>query len=98
MPKRLRAISIILTACFLSLICTPTFARPIQMKDAGVAVWILFIIGAIIILLQLIPAAILFFAFIGTITGLVAKKKALEKIAVQDSADLMGYEPIEAKG
>lgn len=68
------------------------------MKDAGVAVWILFIIGAIIILLQLIPAAILFFAFIGTITGLVAKKKALEKIAVQDSADLMGYEPIEAKG
>ena len=54
---------------------TPAFARGISLKDAGIALWIFIIIGAIIVLLQLIPAAILFFSFIGTSSGMVLKKK-----------------------
>jgi len=54
---------------------TPAFARGISMKDAGIALWIFIIIGAVIVLLQLIPAAILFFSFIGTSSGMVLKKK-----------------------
>ena len=54
---------------------TPVFARGISLKDAGIALWIFIIIGAIIVLLQLIPAAILFFSFIGTSSGMVLKKK-----------------------
>jgi hypothetical protein len=58
-----------------TLMATPAFARGISLKDAGIALWIFIIIGAIIVLLQLIPAAILFFSFIGTSSGMVLKKK-----------------------
>jgi len=75
-----------------SLMATPAFARSISLKDAGVALWIFIIIGAIIVLLQLIPAIILFFSFVGTTTGLVAKKKASEKIAAEEKAILTGVE------
>jgi hypothetical protein len=76
---------------------TPAFARGISLKDAGIALWIFIIIGAIIVLLQLIPAIILFFSFIGTTTGLVAKKKASEKVAAEEKAILTGVEqaPVE---
>jgi len=81
----------------LSLISTPAYARSISMKDAGVALWVFVIIGAIIVLLQLIPAAILFFTFIGTTTGLIAKKKVPEKGAAEEKVSLPGYEPAPAK-
>jgi hypothetical protein len=45
---------------------TPAFARSISLNDAGIALWIFIIIGTVIVLLQLIPASILFFSFIGT--------------------------------
>jgi flagellar basal body-associated protein FliL len=64
-----------LTVGLVTLMTTPAFARGISFKDAGIALWIFIIIGAIIILLQLIPAAILFFSFIGTSSGMVLKKK-----------------------
>jgi hypothetical protein len=64
-----------LTVALVTLMTTPAFARGISFKDAGIALWIFIIIGAIIILLQLIPAAILFFSFIGTSSGMVLKKK-----------------------
>jgi flagellar basal body-associated protein FliL len=54
---------------------TPAFARGISFKDAGIALWVFIIIGAVIVLLQLIPATILFLSFIGTSSGLFLKKK-----------------------
>jgi len=64
-----------LTVALVTLMATPAFARGISMKEAGIALWIFIIIGAVIVLLQLIPAAILFFSFIGTSSGMVLKKK-----------------------
>jgi len=37
-----------------------------DISDAGVALWIFLIAGAVIILLQLIPALLMFFSFVGT--------------------------------
>jgi hypothetical protein len=92
--KIFKVFPIFLIAGFLSLISTPAFARSVSMKDAGIALWIFVIIGAIIVLLQLIPAAILFFTFIGTSAGLIVKKKAPEKAATEDKASVPGYEPV----
>lgn len=85
-----------LTAGLVTLMATPAFARGISLKDAGIALWIFIIIGAIIVLLQLIPAAILFFSFIGTSSGMVLKKKkateeAGEKIVLPE------YKPATAE-
>ncbi len=82
-----------LMVALISLISTPAFARSVSLKDAGVALWIFIIIGAIIVLLQLIPAAILFFTFIGTTTGLIMEKKAPEKATAEEKMSLPGYEP-----
>jgi len=82
-----------LMVTIISLISTPAFARSVSLKDAGVALWIFIIIGAIIVLLQLIPAAILFFTFIGTTTGLIMKKKAPKKATAEEKMSLPGYEP-----
>jgi hypothetical protein len=75
-----------------TLMATPAFARSINFKDAGVVLWIFIIIGAVIVLLQLIPAIILFFSFVGTMTGLVVKKKASEKSPAEEKAILTGVE------
>jgi flagellar basal body-associated protein FliL len=64
------------------LMATPAFAKSITLKDAGIALWIFIIIGAVIVLLQLIPAAILFFSFVGTTSTLVFKGKKKEEEAV----------------
>ena len=79
-----------------SLMATPAFARSISLKDAGVALWIFIIIGAIIVLLQLIPAIILFFSFVGTTIGLVTKK-ASEKVTAEEKVILTGIEPAPMK-
>ena len=85
-----------IVAGFISLMAAPAFARPISTKDAGVALWIFVIIGAVIVLMQLIPAAILFFSFIGTTSSLIFKGN---KGKVEDGAEekkqviLPGYEP-----
>ncbi len=73
----------------MTLVATPAFARSIELKGAGIALWIFLIVGAIIILLQLIPAGILFFSFIGTATAGALKK---EKEVV-----LPGTEPVAVK-
>ncbi len=80
----------------LSLTAAPAFARSISFKDAGIAMWIFLIIGAIIILLQLIPAAILFFSFIGTTTGLIARRKEATK-EEEVKTTLPGYEAASVK-
>jgi hypothetical protein len=75
------------------LLATPAFARSVESKGAGITLWIFLIIGAIIILLQLIPAAILFLSFIGT-----ASKGALKKeTKVEEEVALPGTEPLAVK-
>ena len=56
-----------------------------DLTQAGVALWIFLILGAIIILLQLIPALIMFFNFVGTgshiiynVVGTEEKKESIE--------------------
>ena len=44
-----------------ALVATPAFSGSISLKDAGVPLWIFIIIGGMVVLFQLIPAAILFF-------------------------------------
>jgi hypothetical protein len=65
----------------IALMASPALARSVSMKEGGVALWVFLIIGAGIVLLQLIPAMILFFSFIGTTTTMVFKngKKAKEE-------------------
>ncbi len=87
----------VLFGAFLSLISTPAFARSISLKEAGTALWVFIIIGAIIVLLQLIPAAILFFTFIGTTIGLMAKKKSPEKAEAEEKVSLPSFEAAPAK-
>jgi len=74
MLKEMKGLKVGLTAGLITLVATPAFARGIDLKEAGIALWVFAAIGAIIILLQLIPAAILFFSFIGTTTTMVFKK------------------------
>lgn len=77
----------------MSLIASPAFARSISLKEAGTALWIFIIIGAIIVLLQLIPAAILFFSFIGTATTAAFKKGK----KVEEEVVVPGAEPVAVK-
>jgi hypothetical protein len=98
MLKRKRSLVALLTGGLVILMATPALARSISLKDAGVALWIFIIIGAVIVLLQLIPAVILFFSFIGTTTGLVAKrKKVSEETGAEEKIILPGVEPAPVK-
>ncbi len=83
MGKRMKGLKIGLMVGLMGLVASPVFARSISFKETGTALWIFAITGAIIVLLQLIPALILFFSFIGTTTGMVLKKekKAEEVVA-----------------
>ncbi len=77
----------------MTLLATPAFARSIELKGAGTALWIFLIIGAIIVLLQLIPAVILFFSFIGTATTAALKKEK----KVEEEVVFPGSEPVAVK-
>lgn len=77
----------------MSLAASPAFARALSLKEAGPTLWIFLIIGAIIILLQLIPAAILFFSFIGTVTGMALKKEK----KVEEEVVVPGVKPVPVK-
>jgi hypothetical protein len=81
---------------FLAAMPTPAFARSISLKDAGIGLWIFIIIGAVIVLLQLIPAAILFFSFIGTSSSAFFRRRKEEKVA-NGKAVLPGIEPAPVK-
>ena len=87
-----------LTIALITLMATPAFARSISLKDAGVVLWIFIIIGAVIILLQLVPALVLFFSFIGTTSSAVFKrKKPAEEVAEKEKVIAPGYEPAPVK-
>jgi hypothetical protein len=93
MEKKMKALKVGLMIGLISLMATPAFARSIDLKGAGTALWIFIIIGAIIVLLQLIPAAILFFSFIGTTTAIAFKKGK----KVEEEVVLPGTEPVAVK-
>jgi len=77
----------------MTLLATPAFARSIQLKGAGTTLWIFLIVGAMILLLQLIPAGILFFSFVGSATTAALKKEK----RVEEEAVLPGSEPVAVK-
>ncbi len=86
------------TSGLIILMATPVFARSISMKDAGVALWVFIILGSVIVLLQLIPAAILFFSFVGTSSNMVFKRREEgEKAAAEENAVLPSIEPAPVK-
>jgi len=77
----------------MALLATPAFARSVELKEAGAALWVFVAIGAVIILLQLIPAAILFFSFIGTTASMALKKEK----RVEEEVMVPGLEPVAVK-
>ena len=87
------ALKIGLMGAAMTLIATPAFARSIELKGAGTALWIFLIVGSMIVLLQLIPAAILFFSFVGTTTTAAFKKEK----KVEEEVVLPGTEPVAVK-
>ena len=93
MERKMKALKVGLMVGLITLIASPAFARSISLKDAGMALWVFIIIGAVIILLQLIPAAILFFSFIGTATTMAFKKGK----KVEEEVLLPGAEPVAVK-
>lgn len=65
------------------------FARSIDMSKAGVSLWIFLCVGAFIILLQLIPAFIMFTSFIASTHKMVKTsdtEMAVEKAAAKEDA------------
>jgi hypothetical protein len=74
-------------AVVIALAATPAFARGIELKGGGTALWIFLIVGAVIVFLQLIPALILFFSFVGTVTTTTLKPKKVEDEVVLPQAE-----------
>jgi hypothetical protein len=75
MSKRTKSwLRIALITGLILLLATPTFTRPITMKEVAVAVWVFMFIGAFIVSLQLIPAMILLLSFVGIACAVVFKK------------------------
>jgi len=93
MEKRMKGLKFGLAVGLMTLMASPAFARSISLKEGGTILWIFIIIGAIIVLLQLIPAAILFFSFIGTATTMAFKKEK----KVEEEVVLPGAEPVAVK-
>ena len=93
MGKRMIGLKVGLMAGLMALMATPAFARSISLEGAGTTLWIFIIIGAIIVLLQLIPAAILFFSFIGTATTMAFRKEK----KVEEEVVIPGAEPAVVK-
>jgi len=63
-----------------------------DLSEAGVALWIFLILGAIIILLQLVPAIIMFFGLVGTGTHAITTNEAKETKEVKEvDEELWGH-------
>jgi len=93
MERKMKGLKVALMVGIMTLMASPAFARSISMKEAGTALWIFIIVGAVIVLLQLIPAAILFFSFIGTATTMAFKKEK----KVEEEVLAPGIEPVAVK-
>jgi len=93
MERKMKALRVGLMVGLITLMASPAFARSISLKEGGTALWVFIIIGAFIVLLQLIPAAILFFSFIGTATTMAFKKGK----RVEEEVLAPGAEPVAVK-
>ena len=93
MKKTMKELKVGLMIGLITLMASPAFARSISLKEGGTALWIFIIIGSIIVLLQLIPAAILFFSFVGTATTMAFKKEK----RVEEEVILPGAEAVTVK-
>lgn len=85
---------------FISLVATPVFSKTINLKDIGTIPTLWIIIGVIIVLLQLVPAAILFFSFIGVTSSMVFRwNKAKEEVTSEEKeiVPIVGYGAIPIK-
>ncbi len=89
MSARKQILKVGVMGAVMTLLATPAFARSIELKGAGTALWIFLIVGSVIVLLQLIPAAILFFSFIGTASTTALKKER----KIEEEVVLPGSEP-----
>jgi hypothetical protein len=89
MLEKRQALKIGVMGAVMTLLATPAFARSIELKGAGTALWIFLIVGSIIVLLQLVPATILFFSFVGAASTKVLKKEK----RIEEGVVLPGSEP-----
>jgi hypothetical protein len=89
----------LVTTGFFVLAATTAFARSLNFKDAGISLWIFIIIGGMLILLQLIPAGILFFSFIGSASALAFKQKKIsgKKEIEEEKKQALPGEPLTAQ-
>ncbi len=93
MERTERGSKIALMAVLISVVAVPAFARSISLKGAGASLWVFIVIGTIIVLLQLIPATIMFFSFVGANARMVSKKGK----GIRETAILPDTEPAVAK-
>jgi hypothetical protein len=93
MSEKKEALKVGLMGAAMTLLATPAFARSIELKGAGTALWIFLIVGAMIVLLQLIPAGILFFSFVGSATTMTLRKGK----RVQEEVLIPETEPVAVK-
>ena len=91
--EKMKGLRVALMVGLISLMASPAFARSISLKGAGTTLWIFIIIGSIIVLLQLIPAAILFFSFVGSATTIAFKKGR----RVEEEVVIPGAKPVVVK-
>jgi len=85
-----------LTISLLILMAPTVSAKTINLSDMGVIPWIVIIVGVILVLLQLVPAAIILFSTVGIISTVIFKrKKATEEVAAEEEeiVSIPGYEP-----
>ncbi len=100
MKKVEKILKVLCSATLMTFLASPVLARSINLKDAGIGVWTLIIIGAVIVLLQLIPAAVLFFSFIGTSTTMIFKRSGEAKEGVAEEIGkntVPGYETLSVR-
>jgi hypothetical protein len=93
MLEKKGALKVALMGAAITLLATPAFARSIELKGGGTALWIFLIVGSMIVLLQLIPAGILFFSFVGSTTTMALRKGK----TVQEEVLIPEAEPAAAK-
>ena len=75
-------------------LASPAFARTISLEDTGLAFWMFVAIGAVIVLLQLVPAAILFISFI---VAIMFKSKKAKEEKKAEAGELTEVESAKAK-
>jgi hypothetical protein len=97
MIKAKRLFVTLLMIAGVTLMATPVLAKGFSVKDAGISLWFFIIIGAMIILLQLIPAAILFFSFIGSASAFAIRREKgseIDGVKEETQMGLPGHEPL----